>query len=140
MRDGKIMCPAIDIDGLPFVGKLLNPTDPLYGYFDETGKHFVAKYKGKEPAYVDQVRLIGQTGTLASKAILKLRLNRNPVIGDKFSSRHGQKGVLSQLWPQENMPFSEVHPSVILFCFRSGCFFPIDRLHGLPIRAVSVPT
>jgi len=33
-------------------------------------------------------------------ARIKLRLNRNPVIGDKFSSRHGQKGVLSILWPQ----------------------------------------
>lgn len=103
---------AIDTDGLPFVGKLLQPSDPLYGYFDETGKHFIAKYKGKEPAYIDQVRVLGVPGqTHASKAILKLRLNRNPVIGDKFSSRHGQKGVLSQLWPQENMPFSEVRPT-----------------------------
>lgn len=47
---------------------------------------------------------------------MKLRFDRRPVIGDKFSSRHGQKGVLSMLWPQVDMPFTEtgMTPDIII--------------------------
>ncbi len=64
------------------------------------------------------MRIIGnENGTEPVQTIsIKLRVPRTPVIGDKFSSRHGQKGVLSQKWPATDMPFSEsgIQPDVII--------------------------
>jgi DNA-directed RNA polymerase I subunit RPA2 len=40
------------------------------------------------------------------RANIRMSFNRNPVIGDKFSSRHGQKGVLSIQWPDTDMPYA----------------------------------
>ena len=39
-------------------------------------------------------------------ANIRMRYGRTPMIGDKFASRHGQKGVLSIQWPDVNMPYS----------------------------------
>lgn len=41
------------------------------------------------------------------KPIPELFKQRNPNVGDKFASRAGQKGILSQKWPAEDLPFSE---------------------------------
>lgn len=50
------------------------------------------------------------------KLHITLRITRAAVVGDKFSSRHGQKGVCSQKWPAVDMPFSEsgMQPDVII--------------------------
>lgn len=120
---------AIDEDGLPFVGRKVQDGDLICAWhtvsLNATGEfmnrdgvtHF-EKYKDAEPAFIEEVRLIGsETGASPAQAIsVKYRVARSPVIGDKFSSRHGQKGVMSYLWPTKDMPFSEsgMQPDVII--------------------------
>ncbi|KAI0686786.1 beta and beta-prime subunits of DNA dependent RNA-polymerase [Cytidiella melzeri] len=112
-------CEFVDVDGLPFVGTRLSPGEPIAAYVDDvTGRTKFVKYKGDEVAYVDTVRVLGSDAgdTELQKIHITLRITRAPVIGDKFSSRHGQKGVCSQKWPMIDMPFSEsgMQPDVII--------------------------
>ena len=120
----------LDEDGIAPIGKkvsegdpvaafhtvMFNPSSGKYQNIDQRTEFF--KYKDSEEAYIDQIRLIGsENGNDPCQAIsIKYRIPRHPVIGDKFSSRHGQKGVCSQLWPSVNMPFSEsgIQPDVII--------------------------
>ena len=125
--------PHIGEDGLPKIGTKL-VAGMLYYNVAKTGlsgENRLEKYKDEEDAYVEQVTLVegGNYGNQkvpvgAQRALIHLRIPRNPNIGDKFASRHGQKGVLSIRWPQENMPFSArgVVPDI--------CFNP----HGFPSR------
>ncbi|XP_022376226.1 DNA-directed RNA polymerase I subunit RPA2 isoform X3 [Enhydra lutris kenyoni] len=100
----------LDDDGLPFIGAQLQYGDPYYGYLNlNTGESFVMYYKSKENCIVDNIKVCSNdTGSGKFKCIcITMRVPRNPTIGDKFASRHGQKGILSRLWPVEDMPFTE---------------------------------
>lgn len=101
--------PIIDADGLPYVGAPVWTGETYYTAVDTlTGKAKAGKLKGEETAVIDQVAIVGHGKQKdITHANIKLRFNRNPVIGDKFSSRHGQKGVLSRLYDDVDMPFSE---------------------------------
>jgi DNA-directed RNA polymerase I subunit RPA2 len=119
----EVLYPNLGEDGLPEVGTWVDEGDPIYCVVDElTGRDRPGKHKEKEKACIQAVRLLGQPGAKKDKVnrddivSITLRIPRNPVIGDKFSSRHGQKGVLSILWPQRDMPFSEsgISPDIII--------------------------
>ncbi|KAL8740209.1 MAG: hypothetical protein Q9190_007066, partial [Brigantiaea leucoxantha] len=120
----------LDEDGFPSVGMMISEGDPLAAYYNVTWdpirKEYVNidtqnrlhRYKDPETAYVEEIRILGsETGNEPCQAVsIKLRIPRSPVIGDKFSSRHGQKGVCSQKWPAVDMPFSEsgIVPDIII--------------------------
>lgn len=104
---GKSACPALDSDGLPHVGQMIRPDEPYCSIYNEvTNSTHTFKRKGSEAVYVDYVAVDVKNKKNLQKVNIRFRHPRNPVIGDKFSSRHGQKGVCSQLWPDVDMPFS----------------------------------
>ncbi|XP_011500009.1 PREDICTED: DNA-directed RNA polymerase I subunit RPA2 [Ceratosolen solmsi marchali] len=99
----------LDPDGLPNPGTIIKEGDPYYCFFNGDKKSFqVGKYNGKEDVYVDNVKLCGGLeNSMNRKACITFRIPRNPNVGDKFASRAGQKGICSQKWPMEDLPFTE---------------------------------
>ena len=72
-------------------------------------------YRTKGEAYVDK-NYIERNGDGYNFCKVRIRIIRKPVIGDKFSSRHGQKGTIGNIIPECDMPFMEngVRPDIII--------------------------
>lgn len=80
-------------------------------------------YRSPLVGYIDKVLV---TNTDQEHTLIKvlIRQTRRPELGDKFSSRHGQKGVCGLIVPQEDMPFND----------QGTCPDIIMNPHGFPSR------
>ncbi|KAG8200108.1 hypothetical protein JTE90_001961 [Oedothorax gibbosus] len=99
---------------LPTSAELLN---------EQPYKEVPITLKGIEPSYVEKVMIsINSDETTLIK--LLMRQTRRPEVGDKFSSRHGQKGVVGLIAENVDMPFSDegIIPDLIM------------NPHGFPSR------
>ncbi|TVY24573.1 DNA-directed RNA polymerase III subunit [Lachnellula hyalina] len=80
-------------------------------------------YKLHDFSYIDKI-MLSQTENETMVVKVQTRQTRRPELGDKFSSRHGQKGVVGIIVNQEDMPFADsgVTPDIIM------------NPHGFPSR------
>ncbi|KAI5186917.1 DNA-directed RNA polymerase III subunit RPC2 [Nematocida homosporus] len=109
--------------GIPPPGMRVAEGETLIDRRTPFGTKAGAVYRGLDPAHVDRT-VLTRTGDDLVTIKTVLRENRVPRIGDKFSSRHGQKGVVGLVLPQEDMPFNEqgISPDLVM------------NPHGFPSR------
>ena len=119
-KDG-IICPGTQVSGDDIIiGKVVPVTQELDQLAQKTlhtkpYKDWSVPLKHSEKGYIDQVVLTSNE-EMSRLVKVKMRTIKIPQIGDKFASRHGQKGTCGMTYRQEDLPFTRegVVPDMIV--------------------------
>lgn len=128
LEDGGITYPEAEVgEGDVLIGKTSPPrflsSLDEYNLASTSRRESSLSLKHGEQGIVDSV-MITESEEGNKLVQVRIRDQRIPEIGDKFTSRHGQKGIIGLIVPQADMPFSAsgITPDLI--------FSP----HGIPSR------